>query len=181
MSTTLGRRLTPTAGPQDSAGAFQRSDVPPFTPNGTSALDLGTLPVAMAGAAARIVGVVAYEAASLAADPPRDDGDRGAICHRNMLYQADLSRVGWALDDHKELSPFRDFVKGTVVPTIPKGIIGTICSASFTSVMASRRPITGEEPIGHIADAMQTAAAWPKLAEHDYLSIRLVTKIRTGM
>ena len=139
--------MTPTAGPHDSAEAFQLSDVPLFTPNDTIALALGALPVAMAGAAARIVGVVAYEAASLAADLPRDDGDRGEICNRNMLYQADFSRVGWALDDHKELSPFRDFVKGTVVQNIPKGIIWTISSASFTSVMASRRPITGQVPI----------------------------------
>lgn len=110
------------------------------------ALGLGTIPVAMAGAAARIVGVVAYDAASLAADPPRGDCDRCEICNRNMLYQADLSRLGWALDDHTELSPFRDFVKGRVVPTIPKGIIWTICSACFTSAMESQRPITAMRP-----------------------------------
>ena len=76
---------------------------------------VGTIPAAVAGAAALIVGAVAYGADTIAEDPPREDFDRCEICNREMLYKADLSRLSWALDDHGELSPFRDFVKESAV------------------------------------------------------------------
>ena len=44
---------------------------------------------------------------------------------------------------------------------------------SFTSVMESRRPITGLVPIGSLRMRCRRPAVWPKLAENDYISIRL--------